>query len=134
MEEQVPASAMPDTGNPWGDFFEPNQEFGEPQPQFQPPVQQRQLTSEQIQLMKQAALQQAIQQRVAVQSPPPTPIPSQAQPQPLERPRVVYVRRNLTVAELILLFALSIGVVSGIQMLWSGVSGMLPRIEIKYDK
>lgn len=65
---------------------------------------------------------------------PPTPMPSQVQPQPLEQPRVVYVRRNLTVAELILLFALSIGVVSGIQMLWSGVSGMLPRIEIKYDK
>lgn len=100
---------------------------------MQPP-QRLQLTPEQIQLMKQAALQQAIQQRVLVQEPQPVPIALQQEQRPLEQPRVMYVRRNLTVAELLLVLVCSIGIVSGAQLLWHGVSGMLPRIEIRYDK
>lgn len=133
MEGQVPASSMPDTSNPWGDFFDNTKDFGEPQEVMQPP-QRHHLTPEQIQLMKQAALQQAIQQRVVVQEPQPVPIALQQEQRPLEQPRVLYVRRNLTVAELLLVLVCSIGIVSGVPLVWHGVSGMLPRIEIRYDK
>lgn len=133
MEGQVPASSLPDTSNPWGDFFDNTKDFGEPQDIPQPQL-QRQLTPEQIQLMKQAALQQAIQQRVAVQAPAPQPSYIPQEPQPLEQPRIVYVRRNFTVAELILVLALAVGCVTGIQLIWSGVVNVLPRIEIRYAK
>lgn len=133
MEGQVPASSLPDTSNPWGDFFDNTKDFGEPQGIVQPP-QQRSLTPEQIQLMKQAALQQAIQQRVAVQPNQSAPIALQMEPQPLDQPRVVYVRRNFTVAELIVVFVLAIGCVTGVQLIWNGLVNVLPRIEIRYAK
>jgi hypothetical protein len=44
---------------------------------------------------------------------------------------VVYVRRNLTVAELILIVALSCGIVTVVQAGWNFVSSSLPRVEIK---
>ena len=47
--------------------------------------------------------------------------------------RVVYVRRNLTVAELIVIFVISCGLVLGIQGTWHLVNN-LPRIEVKWSK
>jgi hypothetical protein len=49
----------------------------------------------------------------------------------LEPPQIVYVRRNLTVAELIVVFAISCGLVLGIQGAWNIGSRLLPSIEIK---
>lgn len=45
--------------------------------------------------------------------------------------KVVYVRRNLTVAELILVFAIACGLVTGVQASWNFVSNMIPRLEIR---
>jgi hypothetical protein len=50
---------------------------------------------------------------------------------PSAQPQVVYVRRNLTVAELIVVFLISCGLVTGIQGAWNFASNHLPRIEIK---
>ncbi len=47
--------------------------------------------------------------------------------------RVVYVRRNLTVAELIVVFLISCGLVTGIQGTWH-LANNLPRIEVKWSK
>ena len=48
-----------------------------------------------------------------------------------QQPQVVYVRRNLTVAEILVLFVLACGVVTGIQWGWNAVSNVLPRLEIR---
>lgn len=48
-----------------------------------------------------------------------------------EPPKIVYVRRNLTVAELIVVFAISCGLVLGGQGAWNLGSRLLPSIEIK---
>jgi hypothetical protein len=50
---------------------------------------------------------------------------------PMQQPQVVYVRRNLTVAELLVVFVLSCGIVTGLQWGWGFVSNNLPRIEVK---
>ena len=68
------------------------------------------------------ARQMAIQQTIAQQA---------AVPRPQPQPQVIYVRRNLTVAEILVLFALACGVVTGIQFGWNAVSNVLPRLEIK---
>ena len=47
------------------------------------------------------------------------------------QPQVVYVRRNLTVAELLLVLLLSCGLVVGAQEIWKFTAQILPRIEIK---
>jgi hypothetical protein len=85
------------------------------------------LTPEQIEQLKAFARERAIQttleqQKQTVPAPSQTVVPSQ---------RVVYVRRNLTVAELILVFALSCGLVVGLQAGWGFASNLLPRIEVK---
>lgn len=88
-----------------------------------PPSQQPlppQITPEQIEVMKARARELAIQQTMAQQA--------AAQQQ---QPKVVYVRRNLTVAELLLVFAISCGIVTGIQGLWYAATNYLPKIEIK---
>ena len=46
-------------------------------------------------------------------------------------PQVVYVRRNLTIAELILIFAISTVGVIAVQAGWSFATDVLPRIEIR---
>lgn len=48
-----------------------------------------------------------------------------------EQPKIVYLRRNLTVAELIVIFALSCGLVLSVQGAWNIGSRLLPSIEIK---
>jgi hypothetical protein len=52
-------------------------------------------------------------------------------PEFVEPPQIVYVRRNLTVAELIVVFAISCGLVLGIQGAWNLGSRFLPSIEIR---
>jgi len=79
-----------------------------------------QITPEQLEVMKARARELAIQQTMAQQT---------AAPQ--QQPRVVYVRRNFTVAELLLVILLSCGIVTGIQWTWNFASNLLPKIEIK---
>ena len=69
---------------------------------------------------RELAIQQTLFQQKAVQQ------VAQAQ-----QPQVVYVRRNLTVAELLLVLLLSTGIVAATQAAWSFVSNALPKIEIK---
>ena len=94
-------------------------------PASQPPMQtpsqlENQITPEQLEAMKararELAIQQTITQQAAVQQ---------------QQPRVVYVRRNLTVAEVLLVLLLSCGIVTGIQWTWNTLSNVLPKIEIK---
>ena len=85
----------------------------------QPPS-MAQITPEQLEAMKARARELAIQQTMAQQM---------AAPQ--EQPQVVYVRRNLTVAEILVVFAISCGIVTGIQGAWHFTTNVLPRIEIK---
>ena len=79
-----------------------------------------QLTLEQIERMKILAKEQAIQQVV-----------NQRTYQ--NEPKIVYVRRNLTIAELILIFIISSGIVFGTQIGWNFVNNYLPRIEIRMN-
>lgn len=88
-------------------------------PPSQPPA-PPQITPEQLEEMKARAREMAIQQTLAQQA---------ATPQ--VQHQVVYVRRNLTVAELLLVFLLSCGIVTGIQWTWNMATNLLPRIEIK---
>jgi hypothetical protein len=50
-------------------------------------------------------------------------------PQVTEQVRVI--RRNLTLAELILIFAIATGSVLGVQAIWAFTTDLLPRIEIR---
>jgi len=63
----------------------------------------------------------------------PSSIPPQNQAQLVATPQpsVVYIRRNLTVAELIVVFAIACGLVTGIQAIWNTGSRFLPSIEIR---
>ena len=83
-----------------------------------PPIQPS-ITPEQLEELKARARQLAIQQTMAQQAV----VPGQ--------PKVVYVRRNFTVAELLIVLLLSCGIVTGIQWSWGMISNVLPRIEVK---
>ncbi len=74
----------------------------------------------QLEEMKARAREMAIQQAFAQQS-----------VQQQQQQKIVYLRRNLTVAELLLVFLISCGIVTGIQWSWSILSNVLPKIEIK---
>jgi len=81
-----------------------------------------QITPEQLAEMKARARELAVQQTLAQQA---------QMMQPVQQPQVVYVRRNLTVAELLLVLLLSCGIVTGIQLIWRGLSEVLPRVEVR---
>lgn len=81
------------------------------------------ISPEQLAEMKARARELAIQQTLAQQA------ALQASQPP--QPQVIYVRRNLTVAEILLVFLISLGIVTGIQWSWNTVSNLLPRIEVK---
>lgn len=81
-----------------------------------------QITPEQLEEMKAIARERAIQQTLAQRA---------ALSQQPQQPQVVYVRRNFTVAELLLVILLSCGIVTGVQIGWNAVSNFLPRIEVK---
>tara|TARA_A100000172_G_scaffold79914_2_gene68114 strand:- start:650 stop:934 length:285 start_codon:yes stop_codon:yes gene_type:complete len=89
-------------------------------PPNQEPV-QNQITQEELQEMKMMARQQAIQQ-IAQQR------------QAAQQQQIIYVRRNLTVAEVIVVFIISCGLVFGIQAGWSVATNVLPKIEIKVNQ
>lgn len=95
----------------------------QPNPQFQPEM--AQITPEQLEMLKararELAIKQTLEQRQAQA------VQQTAPPQP----NVVYVRRNLTLAEVILLFFLATTSVVAVQTVWSLVGNYLPRIEIK---
>lgn len=110
MENQIPESQVPEVASL-------------PQPGAMPPFD--------LEAMKAKARELAIQQAIASGAINPQQF-QQSAPQPSpQQPRVVYVRRNLTVAELIVVFALACGVVIGIPNLWRFASNALPQIEIK---
>ena len=46
-------------------------------------------------------------------------------------PKIIYQTRNLTIAEILVMFALSCVVVSGIPALWGFASKHLPQIEVR---
>ena len=77
------------------------------------------ITLEQLEMMKARAREAAV--RTAMEQ----------RQQQVTAPQVVYVRRNLTVAELILVVLLSCGLVTAVQVGWNFAANMLPRIEIK---
>lgn len=116
MEDQIPSSIPP--------------QMNQPIP--------GQITPEILEQMKQQARELAIAQYMAQQQAPqekktyeisePVKAPFVS---PFEQAKVVYVRRNLTVAELIVIFVLSIGAVTGVQWIWGVASQNLPRIEIQ---
>jgi hypothetical protein len=102
MEEQIPPSQFP--GQPTGqDYF------------------MNEISPENLAAMKARAKEQAIRQAARESL-------AQLQQQP---PQVIYVRRNLTVAELLVVFLISCGIVTGIQFVWHGVSNLLPKIEVR---
>ena len=81
---------------------------------------ENQITPDQLEQMKQIARQRAVQQVIG----------SPATPQPQI---IVYVRRNLTVAEVIAVLIISCGIVFGIQISWNFATNILPRIEVKVN-
>jgi FtsZ-interacting cell division protein ZipA len=112
MEQQVPSSVPPQA-----------------QPQEQP-----RLTPEQVEELKRIAKERAIQQIMGQRPTPGVPQPQGSVPVQTPLPtqqNVVYVRRPLTVAEIIIVFVISCGIVTGGQLLWQGINDFLPRIEIK---
>jgi hypothetical protein len=82
-----------------------------------------QITPEMLAKMKARAMELAIQQTVPQRLPMETSLEAP--------PQVVYVRRNLTVAELLLVLLLSCGIVTGIQGLWYLGTNLLPRLEVR---
>lgn len=81
-----------------------------------------QITPEQLMEMKARARELAVQQTMAQQA---------QMTQTVRPPQVIYVRRNLTVAELLLVLLLSCGIVTGIQWSWNFISNVLPRVEVR---
>ena len=88
------------------------------------------ITPEALEQMKARAREDAIRSAM-LQRQPNLGTPSQGQPTFQPQPQVVYLRRNFTVAELILTFALACGVVLGVQASWNFATNILPRIEVK---
>ena len=135
MEDQVPSSKefltpgqLPKDGNyysdPQGPRFNNPAEFDQRMQQQQPPINQPMPPMPDFQAMRDLAFKQAVAQVQAAQA-------TQPQPQQQAQPKVVYVRRNLTIAEIILVFALSIGGVLGVQAIWTLATDVLPRLEIR---
>ena len=92
-------------------------------PPSQPPMPQApegQITPEMLAQMKARAREIAVQQAIA-----------QQQQLPQQQPQIIYLRRNLTVAEVLLVILLSCGIVTGIQWGWNIATNVLPRVEIK---
>lgn len=92
-----------------------------------------QITPEDLERMKQQAREMAVAQYYAQQQ------AQESKPKvtyeinrPLQIPeKVVYVRRNLTIAELLVIFAVSCGLVYGVPAAWNFAAQNLPRIEVR---
>lgn len=102
----------------------------QPEPQGLP-----RLSAEQVEMLKQIARDRAIAQASLEQQAQPVriaaPPPSIQPPQPRPQPEIIYLRRNLTVAELLLVVLLACGLVTGVQALWGLGSRILPQVEIR---
>ena len=77
------------------------------------------ITPEQLEFMKARAREAAIRTTM------------EQRQQQMTPPQVVYIRRNFTIAELILVVLLSCGLVTAVQIGWNFATKTLPRIEIK---
>lgn len=117
MDEQISPSAPAPTPAP------------APAPSFPTSI-----TPEMVELMKARAREEAI--RITMEQRQQTPntrlIASAMTPAQLPvQPQVVYVRRNLTLAELLLTVFLACGVVTGVQFTWKAATNFLPRIHVQ---
>lgn len=92
--------------------------------------------------IQQAMAQRAVQQQMMSASPAPQPSPAPAPAAPslpdpvrapgsVPAPNLVYLRRNLTIAEVLIVFIIAIGIVTGAQFVWNTGSDFLSRIEIR---
>ena len=136
MQEQIPSS---------------NPAQVDEQLQYEQTYQEPAFNPENLESLKARARELAMQQAIAsrgMQIPnnllasPPMPKPPQApaRPQPAPtpnyqapapQPNVVYLRRNLTIAEILIILALSTGILAGVQFAWSFSTDILSRIEIR---
>lgn len=117
MEDQIPSNNFPiDQQNPGG-----------------------QISPEQLEQIKARAREMAIMQTyqqqkpVSYEMPTPSVRPGERIVSPLAstQPQIVYVRRSLTVAEIVLMLLLSCGIVFGVQWSSAFLMNALPRIEVK---
>lgn len=142
FDEAVQEGQVPPPPNPPIQQGAPNPISGQPGVVYNVPD---------FQAMREAALQQAIEQVNArrqsfqKQQPMPSqplPQPQASMPQPMaapvaqpmaapNEPKVVYVRRNLTLAEILVVLAISCGLVTGTQFIWNMGADVLSRIEIR---
>ena len=107
-------------------------------PASQVPQQSQGISPEQLAEMKARAREQAIRMTMQQQTPPPQSPQSPVvlpggymyMPEAPE-PKIVYVRRNLTVAEILVIAVVSCTVVGGIQGVWGFASKHLPQIEVR---
>jgi len=99
-------------------------------PSFQIPIPFPGITPAMLEQMKMRAREEAIRLTMEQKAVPPS-VPPQYAPQPPSTPNVVYVRRNLTVAEMLLILLLACGIVTGVQVAFSTLTNLLPRIEVK---
>jgi aconitase B len=88
------------------------------------------ITPEMLEQMKARAREAAIRTAM-LQRQPTSGAPLQESTAFQPQPQVVYVRRNLTVAELIVTVFLACGIVLGVQAGWNLGTKFLPKIEIK---
>ena len=61
----------------------------------------------------------------------PQPAPTPNYQAPASQTNVVYLRRNLTIAEILIILALSTGILAGVQFAWGFSTDILSRIEIR---
>ena len=116
MEEQI-APSIPAPEN----FVAPSTAT----PNFPPNI-----TPEMVNMMKARAREEAI--RITMEQRQAAPIPQLQVPADFQRPpQVVYVRRNLTLAELLLTLLISCGIVTGVQFTWKTATDFIPKIHIQ---
>jgi hypothetical protein len=136
MEDQVPSSNIPQQEGNY--YVDPNGERYQDPAQFdQAQMQMPERVNFNFQEMRQKALQDAIEQvttkrGINPEQPPQVPF-KQEMPMVVTRPepQVVYVKRNMTVAELLLTLLLACGIVTGVQLTWNFATDLISRIEIK---
>ena len=107
-------------------------------PASQVPQQSQGISPEQLAEMKVRAREQAIRMMQQQPSGPegylraPVVLPGGYMYMPeAPEPKIVYVRRNLTVAEILVIAVISCTVVGGIQGVWGFASNYLPQIEVR---
>lgn len=99
-----------------------------PQPSLQVPASVPGISLAMLEQMKARAREEAIRITMEQRAQLGTQIPQQAL---APKPNIIYARRNLTVAELLLTLLLACGIVTGVQYSWKAVSNLIPHVEIK---